>query len=73
MSTQVANTHFIQWRDLVARASIGILSKIREEKPECLTDTDTFLEPIKFIPITLASRELIDKWLQVSRFDRTKP
>ena len=40
------------------------MSKIQQERPELLANT--FLEPMKFLPIPPSCRELIDVWLQVS-------
>lgn len=38
--------------------------KVQQERPELLANT--FLEPIKFLPVSPSCRELIDVWLQVS-------
>ena len=39
------------------------MSKIQKDNPEWLTDT--FHEPLRFLPTTPLNRELIDRWLQV--------
>ena len=49
------------------------MSKHQQERPELLANT--FLEPMKFLPISPSCRELIDVWLQVSPviLDSIKP
>lgn len=51
------------WQSLVSRNLEEIMSKIQKDNPEWLTDT--FHEPLRFLPTTPLNRELIDRWLQV--------
>ena len=52
------------WQDIVSRTFEEVMVKIKQETPDLLTNT--FLEPMKFLPLTPSGRELIHVWLQVS-------
>jgi len=53
----------LSWASLVKKVHEEITKKIQQESPALLTDTSA--EAIKFLPHTLSSYELVERWLQV--------